>query len=186
MRKHGAGSWPVLAGSLASLKSLAKLQLSWSFPRLLKPAFPSGPVLLCLPALGSGPAGAVQQLSSAVLLSPSLLVPQLSSSGSAWARSANFHLFSSCFCTRYESGDHVAVYPANDSSLVNQIGEILGTDLDTIMSLNNLDGECGSPLSISSSPSATASCPCTRAEVRSPSGLRQTGTSRGHPECAAI
>lgn len=44
---------------------------------------------------------------------------------------------------RYESGDHVAVYPANDSSLVNQIGEILGTDLDTIMSLNNLDGEYG-------------------------------------------
>ncbi|XP_054250421.1 NADPH--cytochrome P450 reductase isoform X3 [Indicator indicator] len=42
---------------------------------------------------------------------------------------------------RYESGDHVAVYPANDSSLVNQIGEILGTDLDTIMSLNNLDEE---------------------------------------------
>lgn len=46
-------------------------------------------------------------------------------------------------CDRYESGDHVAVYPANDSSLVNQIGEILGTDLDTVMSLNNLDGECG-------------------------------------------
>ncbi|NWX14895.1 NCPR reductase, partial [Aegotheles bennettii] len=42
---------------------------------------------------------------------------------------------------RYESGDHVAVYPANDSSLVNQIGEILGTDLDMIMSLNNLDEE---------------------------------------------
>ncbi|NXN02269.1 NCPR reductase, partial [Sylvia borin] len=42
---------------------------------------------------------------------------------------------------RYESGDHVAVYPANDSSLVNQIGEILGTDLDTVMSLNNLDEE---------------------------------------------
>ncbi|KFV61779.1 NADPH--cytochrome P450 reductase, partial [Dryobates pubescens] len=42
---------------------------------------------------------------------------------------------------RYESGDHVAVYPANDSSLVNQIGEILGTDLDIIMSLNNLDEE---------------------------------------------
>ncbi|XP_025919431.1 NADPH--cytochrome P450 reductase isoform X2 [Apteryx rowi] len=42
---------------------------------------------------------------------------------------------------RYESGDHVAVYPANDSLLVNQIGEILHTDLDTIMSLNNLDEE---------------------------------------------
>lgn len=42
---------------------------------------------------------------------------------------------------RYESGDHVAVYPANDSALVNQIGEILGADLDVVMSLNNLDGE---------------------------------------------
>lgn len=56
-----------------------------------------------------------------------------------------FHLLSSCSHARYESGDHVAVYPANDSSLVNQIGEILGTNLDTIMSLNNLDGEYGSP-----------------------------------------
>lgn len=35
------------------------------------------------------------------------------------------------------------MYPANDSSLVNQIGEILDTDLDTVMSLNNLDGEYG-------------------------------------------
>lgn len=55
------------------------------------------------------------------------------------------HPLSSCCHARYESGDHVAVYPANDSALVNQIGEILGTDLDTIMSLNNLDGECRSP-----------------------------------------
>ncbi|XP_044531565.1 NADPH--cytochrome P450 reductase [Gracilinanus agilis] len=44
---------------------------------------------------------------------------------------------------RYESGDHVAVYPANDASLVNQLGEILGADLDVVMSLNNLDGESG-------------------------------------------
>ncbi|XP_026564441.1 NADPH--cytochrome P450 reductase [Pseudonaja textilis] len=42
---------------------------------------------------------------------------------------------------RYESGDHIAVYPANDTSLVNQLGEILGADLDTVMSLNNLDEE---------------------------------------------
>lgn len=42
---------------------------------------------------------------------------------------------------RYESGDHVAVYPANDSALVNQLGEILGVDLDVVMSLNNLDEE---------------------------------------------
>ncbi|XP_027717482.1 NADPH--cytochrome P450 reductase [Vombatus ursinus] len=42
---------------------------------------------------------------------------------------------------RYESGDHVAVYPANDASLVNQLGEILGADLDMVISLNNLDEE---------------------------------------------
>ncbi|XP_039612700.1 NADPH--cytochrome P450 reductase-like isoform X2 [Polypterus senegalus] len=42
---------------------------------------------------------------------------------------------------RYESGDHVAVYPMNDVTLVNQIGEILGVELDTIISLNNLDEE---------------------------------------------
>uniref|UniRef100_A0A8D0GNL2 NADPH--hemoprotein reductase n=1 Tax=Sphenodon punctatus TaxID=8508 RepID=A0A8D0GNL2_SPHPU len=42
---------------------------------------------------------------------------------------------------RYESGDHIAVYPANDTLLVNQLGEILGADLEIIMSLNNLDEE---------------------------------------------
>ena len=84
-----------------------------------------------------------------------------------------FHLLSSRSCARYESGDHVAVYPANDSSLVNQIGEILGTDLDTIMSLNNLDGEYGSPLSSSSSLAAMASVLPTRAgadRLRVPQG----------------
>lgn len=35
----------------------------------------------------------------------------------------------------------MAVYPANDPVLVNQIGEILGADLDVVMSLNNLDGQ---------------------------------------------
>nr|XP_056721238.1 NADPH--cytochrome P450 reductase [Euleptes europaea] len=42
---------------------------------------------------------------------------------------------------RYESGDHIAVYPANEASLVNQLGEILGANLDTVISLNNLDEE---------------------------------------------
>lgn len=45
------------------------------------------------------------------------------------------------FFPRYEAGDHIAVYPANDTSLVNQLGEILSADLDTVISLNNLDGE---------------------------------------------
>uniref|UniRef100_A0A8B9L7F0 NADPH--hemoprotein reductase n=1 Tax=Astyanax mexicanus TaxID=7994 RepID=A0A8B9L7F0_ASTMX len=42
---------------------------------------------------------------------------------------------------RYESGDHVAVYPTNDSNIVNKLGEVLGVDLDTVISLNNLDEE---------------------------------------------
>ncbi|KAK6475358.1 NADPH--cytochrome P450 reductase-like isoform X1 [Huso huso] len=42
---------------------------------------------------------------------------------------------------RYDSGDHVAVYPINDTTLVNKIGEILNVDLDTVISLNNLDEE---------------------------------------------
>nr|XP_055051683.1 P450 (cytochrome) oxidoreductase b isoform X2 [Misgurnus anguillicaudatus]XP_055051684.1 P450 (cytochrome) oxidoreductase b isoform X2 [Misgurnus anguillicaudatus]XP_055051685.1 P450 (cytochrome) oxidoreductase b isoform X2 [Misgurnus anguillicaudatus] len=42
---------------------------------------------------------------------------------------------------RYESGDHVAVYPINDTTIVTKIGDILGVDLDTVISLNNLDEE---------------------------------------------
>lgn len=41
---------------------------------------------------------------------------------------------------RYESGDHVAVFPTNDSALVNKLGQVLGVDLDVVISLNNLDG----------------------------------------------
>uniref|UniRef100_A0A8C8HAZ6 Flavodoxin-like domain-containing protein n=1 Tax=Oncorhynchus tshawytscha TaxID=74940 RepID=A0A8C8HAZ6_ONCTS len=32
---------------------------------------------------------------------------------------------------RYDSGDHVAVYPINDVSIVNRIGQIMDADLDT-------------------------------------------------------
>ncbi|KAF4103775.1 P450 (cytochrome) oxidoreductase b [Onychostoma macrolepis] len=42
---------------------------------------------------------------------------------------------------RYESGDHVAVYPINDSVIVTRIGDLLGVDLDAVISLNNLDEE---------------------------------------------
>lgn len=41
---------------------------------------------------------------------------------------------------RYESGDHVAVFPTNDTALVNRLGQILGVNLDVVISLNNLDG----------------------------------------------
>uniref|UniRef100_UPI00398F6047 NADPH--cytochrome P450 reductase-like isoform X2 n=1 Tax=Pristiophorus japonicus TaxID=55135 RepID=UPI00398F6047 len=42
---------------------------------------------------------------------------------------------------RYESGDHVAVIPTNDSTIVNEISKILNSDLDVIFSLKNLDEE---------------------------------------------
>ncbi|CAN0328319.1 NADPH--cytochrome P450 reductase [Lampetra fluviatilis] len=42
---------------------------------------------------------------------------------------------------RYEAGDHVAVFPTNDSALVEELARLLGADLDTVFSLNNLDEE---------------------------------------------
>lgn len=45
-----------------------------------------------------------------------------------------------CCVSRYESGDHVAVFPTNDAALVNKLGQVLGVDLDVVISLNNLDG----------------------------------------------
>lgn len=48
--------------------------------------------------------------------------------------------FVTLFDFRYESGDHVAVFPTNDSVLVNKLGQILEVDLDKVISLNNLDG----------------------------------------------
>lgn len=50
------------------------------------------------------------------------------------------------FCVvRYESGDHVAVFPTNDTALVNKLGQVLGVDLDIVISLNNLDGNTLNP-----------------------------------------
>ncbi|XP_041948537.1 NADPH--cytochrome P450 reductase-like isoform X1 [Alosa sapidissima] len=42
---------------------------------------------------------------------------------------------------RYDAGDHVAVYPTNDVALVTRLGEVLTVELDTVISLNNLDEE---------------------------------------------
>ncbi|XP_050408551.1 NADPH--cytochrome P450 reductase [Patella vulgata] len=42
---------------------------------------------------------------------------------------------------RYESGDHVAVYPMNDPDIVERIGKRLETDLDTVITLTNVDEE---------------------------------------------
>lgn len=48
---------------------------------------------------------------------------------------------------RYEAGDHVAVYPVNDSELVNLIGKSLDVDLDQMFTLTNLDGRSNCPFS---------------------------------------
>ena len=42
---------------------------------------------------------------------------------------------------RYEAGDHVAVYPTNDHELVVKLGNLLGVNLDDVISLNNIDLE---------------------------------------------
>ncbi|XP_044733149.1 NADPH--cytochrome P450 reductase isoform X2 [Chrysoperla carnea] len=53
---------------------------------------------------------------------------------------------------RYESGDHLAVYPVNDTELVNKIGKMCNADLDTIFTLTNTDEE--------SSKKHPFPCPC--------------------------
>lgn len=42
---------------------------------------------------------------------------------------------------RYETGDHLAVYPVNSTELVKKIGEQCDADLDTIITLTNTDGK---------------------------------------------
>lgn len=40
---------------------------------------------------------------------------------------------------RYDAGDHVAMYPVNDKSLVEKLGHLCNADLDTVFSLINTD-----------------------------------------------
>nr|AQR00227.1 NADPH-cytochrome P450 reductase [Cnaphalocrocis medinalis] len=42
---------------------------------------------------------------------------------------------------RYEAGDHVAVYPINDSNLVERLGNLTDSNLDEVFSLINTDQE---------------------------------------------
>ncbi|UYV65642.1 POR, partial [Cordylochernes scorpioides] len=53
---------------------------------------------------------------------------------------------------RYETGDHVAVYPTNNTELVEKLGRLLETDLDTVITLKNLDED--------SSKKNPFPCPC--------------------------
>jgi len=40
---------------------------------------------------------------------------------------------------RYDAGDHVAVYPTNNTDLVDRLGELLKIDMDTVFTMTNLD-----------------------------------------------
>ncbi|XP_016991299.1 NADPH--cytochrome P450 reductase [Drosophila rhopaloa] len=40
---------------------------------------------------------------------------------------------------RYDAGDHVAMYPVNDKSLVEKLGQLCNANLDTVFSLINTD-----------------------------------------------
>lgn len=42
---------------------------------------------------------------------------------------------------RYESGDHVAIYPKNSDVLVDRLGALCGANLNTVFSLINTDTE---------------------------------------------
>lgn len=53
---------------------------------------------------------------------------------------------------RYEAGDHVAVYPANEARMVEKFGQVLGIDLDQIITLTNVDED--------SSKKTPFCCPC--------------------------
>lgn len=54
---------------------------------------------------------------------------------------------------RYDSGDHVAVYPTNDSSIVNRLIELVGEEPDKVITLTNVDED--------SSKKHPFPCPCT-------------------------
>jgi len=54
---------------------------------------------------------------------------------------------------RYESGDHVAIYPINDPEIVEKMGKRLGVDLDARFTLNNIDEDA--------SKKHPFPCPCT-------------------------
>lgn len=53
---------------------------------------------------------------------------------------------------RYDTGDHLAVYPINNEELVKKLGELLDVDLDTVITLTNTDEE--------SSKKHPFPCPC--------------------------
>lgn len=53
---------------------------------------------------------------------------------------------------RYETGDHMALYPCNDHALVDKLGQLLQIDLDQVITLRNTDED--------SSKKHPFPCPC--------------------------
>lgn len=56
------------------------------------------------------------------------------------------------FC-RYDAGDHVAVYPINDQTLVSRLCELVNEDPEKVITLTNVDED--------SSKKHPFPCPCT-------------------------
>lgn len=72
-------------------------------------------------------------------LAPVVLHEELHKSGDRSCMHIEFELTDSKI--RYEAGDHVAVYPVNDPSIVERLGNLLEVDLGITFSLTNVDGK---------------------------------------------
>lgn len=84
-------------------------------------------------------------------LAPVRMNQELHTGGDRSCRHVEFDISGSRL--RYEAGDHVAVYPTNDTELVEKFGELLHVDLDTVFTLTNVDED--------SSKKHPFPCPCT-------------------------
>ncbi|XP_050531790.1 NADPH--cytochrome P450 reductase [Daktulosphaira vitifoliae] len=84
-------------------------------------------------------------------LAPILINRELHKSGGRSCMHIEFNIDGSKM--RYDTGDHVAVYPKNSSELVEKLGQLLNVNLDIVFSLLNTDEE--------SSKKHPFPCPCT-------------------------
>lgn len=70
-------------------------------------------------------------------LAPIIVNRELHKSGGRSCMHVEFDLEGSKM--RYEAGDHLAVYPVNDSDLVDRLGKLCNANLETVFSLINTD-----------------------------------------------